>query len=178
VKFPDLLDNQLIQTIATIAPTVAEALGGPLAGLAARTVAAAVTGNAEATKEAWSASVAAQSPEALAALRKAELDFQAHLADLGIERERIAAQDRDSARQRESTVGDWTPRILAGIVILGWMLAQYVVLTAVIEPSMRELAARVLGTCDAALMLVLSYYFGSSAGSSAKNDVIDRLSAK
>jgi hypothetical protein len=37
---------------------------------------------------------------------------------------------------------------------------------------MRELIARVLGTLDSALMLVLSYYFGSSAGSAEKNQIM------
>jgi hypothetical protein len=42
----------------------------------------------------------------------------------------------------------------------------------VIEPTMRELIARVLGTLDGALMLVLSFYFGSSSGSQAKDTML------
>jgi hypothetical protein len=45
-------------------------------------------------------------------------------------------------------------------------------LTHVIDGTMRELIARVLGTLDSALMLVLSYYFGSSAGSAEKNQIM------
>jgi hypothetical protein len=41
---------------------------------------------------------------------------------------------------------------------------------------MRELVARVLGTLDGALMLVLSYYFGSSSGSQAKDDLLHKSS--
>jgi hypothetical protein len=36
----------------------------------------------------------------------------------------------------------------------------------------------VLGTLDAALMLVLGYYFGSSAGSAAKDETIKNQAAQ
>jgi hypothetical protein len=49
---------------------------------------------------------------------------------------------------------------------------QWFLLTHIIDGSMRELIARVLGTLDGALMLVLSFYFGSSAGSQAKDTMI------
>jgi len=43
-------------------------------------------------------------------------------------------------------------------------------MTNVIDPSMRELVARVLGTLDGAVIMILSFYFGSSSGSQAKDE--------
>ena len=66
------------------------------------------------------------------------------------------------------------PPILSVLVVVAWVLVQFFLLNHVIDASMRELVARVLGTLDGALMLVLSYYFGSSSGSQAKDDLIHK----
>jgi hypothetical protein len=68
------------------------------------------------------------------------------------------------------------PSILSVLVVVAWVLVQFFLLNHVIDASMRELVARVLGTLDGALMLVLSYYFGSSSGSQAKDDLLHKSS--
>ena len=68
------------------------------------------------------------------------------------------------------------PPILSVLVVVAWVLVQFFLLNHVIDASMRELVARVLGTLDGALMLVLSYYFGSSSGSQAKDDLLHKSS--
>jgi hypothetical protein len=68
------------------------------------------------------------------------------------------------------------PPILSVLVVVAWVLVQFFLLSHVIDASMRELVARVLGTLDGALMLVLSYYFGSSSGSQAKDDLLHKSS--
>ena len=68
------------------------------------------------------------------------------------------------------------PPILSVLVVVAWVLVQFFLLNHVIDASMRELVARVLGTLDGALMLVLTYYFGSSSGSQAKDDLLHKSS--
>jgi hypothetical protein len=68
------------------------------------------------------------------------------------------------------------PPILSVLVVVAWVLVQFFLLNHVIDASMRELVARVLGTLDGALMLVLSYYFGSSSGSQAKDEMLHKSS--
>jgi hypothetical protein len=116
-------------------------------------------------------------PEQLAQMKVADDDFKLKMQALGFQHieeiERMAQADRSDARGREIKTGDsWTPRLLASVVVIGWITVQYFLLTHIIDPSMREMIARVLGTLDSALMLVLSYYFGSSAGSQAKNALL------
>jgi hypothetical protein len=64
------------------------------------------------------------------------------------------------------------PPTLAILIVVAWATVQGFLLTNVIDPSMRELIARVLGTLDGALMLVLSFYFGSSSGSQTKDALL------
>ena len=110
----------------------------------------------------------------LLALKQAEADLQKHMADLGVQEDQLAYADRDSARKREETVKDWTPAMLAwlvvGLTVAGEGLMMFYGTPKTVDPIV---LGRVLGTWDSALMLVLGYYFGSSAGSAAKTDAIN-----
>jgi hypothetical protein len=148
--------------VGQIAPTLANALGGPLAGMAVKAVSTALFGHQDASEDEISAAMATATPDQLAALKKIDADFKVQMKALDIDLDRIAASDRDSARKMAMETHDWTPRILAVLIVISWGIVQWFLLHNVIEQSMRELVARVLGTLDGALMLVLSYYFGSA----------------
>lgn len=158
--------------VATVAPGIATALGGPLAGMAVSALATKMLGKPNATQAEVQAAVLGATPEDLLKLKLAEIDFQKAMSDAGIKLEELASADRANARDREIKTQDWTPRILAALVVAGWITVQFYLLRHVVDASMRELIARVLGTLDSALMLVLSYYFGSSASSKGKDDTL------
>ena len=161
--------------LGAVAPTVATVLGGPLAGLAVKAVSGALLGRDDGTPEEVAAAIQGATPEQLMAIKKVEADLKVQLKTLDVDLERIAASDRNSARDREVKTGDWTPRILAFGIVGAWAYIQYLLLTTVIDATMRELVARVLGTLDASLMAVLYYYFGSSASSARKTDALERV---
>jgi len=161
--------------LGAVAPALATAFGGPLAGLATKALADKLLGNPSASQEDVQAAVEGLKPEDMVRLKEIDAGFKKSLVDAGIKLEEIASADRASARDREIKTGDnWTPRGLALIVVTGWMTVQWFLLNHVIDDTMRELIARVLGTLDGALMLVLSYFFGSSSSSAQKNDIISR----
>jgi hypothetical protein len=84
-----------------------------------------------------------------------------------------AIDDRGSARNMAVQTKDiWTPRIVAAIVILGSFFGEGWALTHVIPAGSEVLAGRVLGTLDSALLAVLYYYFGGSAGSDRKTELL------
>ena len=161
--------------LGAVAPTVATALGGPLAGMAVKAVSSALLGRDDGTPEEVAAAIQGATPEQLMAIKKVDADLKVQLKALDVDLERIHASDRNSAREREAKTGDWTPRLLAVAIVGAWGFIQYLLLTTVIDGSMRELVARVLGTLDAALMAVLYYYFGSSASSARKTDALERV---
>jgi hypothetical protein len=158
--------------LKTVLPTVATALGGPLAGVAVNFIADKL-GLEDKTVEAVQAAISGASPEQLVQLKQIDADLQKYFAGLGIKLEEIAAADRASARDREAKTGDTlTPRALAGLIVLGWFLVQWFLLTHVVATEMREIVLRALGTLDMALGLVLGYYFGSSSSSRVKDELI------
>lgn len=164
--------------------TAVGSVGGPLGSVAANALGKALgVDKAEPSIDELGAAYANATPEQRLAAEKEEHDFADKMQAAGYDHveklEAISAADRASARDREIKTGDKiTPRALACIVVIAWVATQTVMLFHIIDPSMRELVARVLGTLDAALMLVLGYYFGSSAGSAAKDDTIKQQAGK
>jgi len=148
--------------LGSVAPAIATALGGPLVGMGVKALSTALLGHENGTEDDLAAALANPTGDQLATLKKIDADFKTQMKSLDIDLERIAASDRDSARQMAIATHDFTPRVLAVAIVAAWAVIQWFMLHNVIDASMRELVARVLGTLDGALMLVLSYYFGSA----------------
>lgn len=165
--------DSTIGLLGAVAPTLAKTLGGPLAGAAVGALSKALLGKPDGTASEIDAALSAASPEVIAAVRKADQDFEAEMGRQGIDLAKINAGDRDSARSREVATHDsWTPRILAAIVVGAVLTGEGYAMTHAIPAGAEMLVGRVLGTLDAALMCVLYYYFGSSAGSAQKNQIM------
>jgi hypothetical protein len=130
--------------------------------MAVKALSGALFGRDDASQDEIQAALANPTADQLAALKKIDADFKVQMKSLDIDLERIAASDRDSARNYAILTHDLTPRIIAILVIAAWVVVQWFLLHNIIPDAMRELIARVLGTLDGALMLVLSYYFGSA----------------
>lgn len=96
------------------------------------------------------------------------------------ELERVAAQDRDSARNREVALAqtgkrDLTPSVLAFVAIAAFAFALYVVAFRTIPEANREMFIHILGIIEGGMItLVFQYYFGSSAGSQRKTDLLKK----
>lgn len=165
--------------LTTIAPTVATAFGGPFAGMATQKLITALGLDPNTSQDDVMKAVAGATPDQMLAIKKAEQEFILDCKRLDVEVLKLQAGDRASARDREAKTGDsWTPRILAGCIIGLYIGVQYYVLGHVIDPSMREVVMRSLGTLDAAVGLILGYYFGSSLGSAQKSEHITTLTTK
>ena len=161
--------------VRTVAPAIGTALGGPVGGLAVQAISNALLGKPDAQEEEIALAVSKATPEQLLALKKADQDFAKEMRALDIDLERIAAGDRDSARNREIRTKDWTPRVLVIVVTVAWAGMMYILTTDVVPSANRELLARAMGTMDTLLVMAWAYFFGSSAGSARKSDTLDRL---
>jgi hypothetical protein len=165
--------------IGAIAPTAATILGGPLAGLATQKIITALGLPADSTPDQIGLAVAAATPEQLLELKKVDALLEVDLKKLDVNALEIMAGDSASARQREITLKDYTPRILAGIVLSLYVAINvYIFAGYGLDVTMRDLALRSLGTLDASVGLILSYYFGSSLGSHNKDSQITSLTEK
>jgi len=146
--------NELFNLLKGAAPVLANVIAGPLGGMAVAAIA-----NKLGVPPEQIPSAIQNDPEALAKIKELELEYA-----------KLTFQDRASARERESTIASSTAPfvskiitpLLALAIVSVWGLIQWFLLNNTVPQEMRELVIRVLGTMDGALMLVLSYYFGSS----------------
>lgn len=163
--------------VGKAAPILGSLLGGPAGGAVGALVSSAL-GTPAGDAQAVAAALA--DPAAAVKLREIETAHAERLQALAVQAEQqrlaadtaafaTAAQDRASARAMQAETRDLTPRLLAGAVVLGWLCVQGWLLGHTVPADMRELVSRLLGTLDAALMLVLGFYFGSSASSARKD---------
>jgi len=149
--------NELLALLKGFAPTLATVVAGPLGGAAVSAIASkfGVSDSVEAVAKAI-----AGDPEAAQKLAELELEYA-----------KLDAADRDSARKREleiatSAAAPWYSKMVTPVLAIGmfvlWGTVNLLLLNNAIPDGMREIVIRMLGSLDAANMLILSYYFGNS----------------
>lgn len=163
--------------VKAVAPTIATALGGPLAGLGVKALSEALLGKSDGTEDEIARALQYADGDQLVRLREIDTQFQAQMKALDVDLERIASQDRDSARQREIGSRDsWTPRIIGGMALGGFLWSVYWVLSGQVagmnDPTTVALVGTLVGYVSAKADQVVSYYFGSSAGSARKTEAM------
>lgn len=166
--------------IGAVAPWIATAMGTPLAGMAVEAAAGAL-GLSEKTVDAVKTAISGATPEQMLALKNADAEFALKMQALGFEHvealEKLAIEDRASARQREMTVKDLTPSVLGYIVTIGFFgLLGYLATHDVPNTSERILDV-MIGSLGTAWIGIINYYYGSSSGSSRKTELLAQAPA-
>ena len=166
----------LLNIVKTVAPSIATAVGGPLAGMATRAISEALLGKPDGTEDELLQAAKTATPEQLLALKNAEQDFAIKMRELDIDLELISNEDRNNARNREIKTKDITPKILAGGITFGYFGVLFYMLTHGLPTTGGSEAMLVmLGTLGTAWGGVVAYYFGSSAGSREKTDQLNQV---
>lgn len=171
MKLPD----NLKAIIAAVAPALGTALGGPI-GAAAGVILARALGTTKpdgtVDEAATAAVLATASPDTLLKIKTAELDFQKHMADLGVTMEQIAADDRKSARLLQLGEKSRLVPALAVIIVVAFiaMVGSTLLGFSHVEGA---LAGTLVGYLSAKCEQVVGFYFGSSAGSARKDEILN-----
>jgi hypothetical protein len=158
--------------LGQLAPTIATAIGGPVAGMAVKALAGALGLSQDASSDDVQTALMNATPEQLAAVKKIDADFKVQMKELDIDLERIAAGDRDSARNMQMQTNDWIPRAMAVMVTFGFFGILTWLLTKGVPPTGSETLIYMLGALGTAWTGIVQFYFGSSAGSKAKTDAL------
>lgn len=162
-------------TLKQLAPTVASALGGPLAGIAVQALGS-VFGVSEPTQSKIAEVItnSQMTPESIAKLKELELQYQNEEKERGFKYAELAFKDRDSARNANVSGGIQKYLFVMSVLLLALALgAEIVVLFYGYPKTVPDIVVgRVLGLLDSVAMLVLSYYYGTSSSSSQKNELL------
>lgn len=163
------------QTLMKFAPTVASALGGPLAGTAVVAIGE-LLGITNPTEDSISNAISSGklTPEQISNLKELELKYQAEEKERGFRYEELAFKDRDSARKANVEGGIQKNLFWMSIFLLSITIGTEI--TILFNGYPKELSeiivGRVLGLMDSVSLLVLSYWYGTTNGSAQKNTLL------
>jgi hypothetical protein len=165
--------------LKTVAPWLGTALGGPLGGMAVSFIADKM-GLQDKTVDAVKAAILGMTPEQALALKTGDQEFALHMQELGFKQitdlEALAVKDRDSARQREVALKDNTNKVLAAVIVGGFMTMVGATLMGWTRAE-SVMAGTLIGYLSAKADQVLSYYFGSNKESARKTELIAQAPA-
>lgn len=148
--------------VSTVAPLLGTALGGPLGGLALKTLGEAL-GLDEHTEEAISAAITGASPELLLKIKQADQQFAKDMKVLDVDIERIAAADRGGAREMQIQTRAKTPAVLSWVIVIAALgLEGYIMMAGIPTAVPDVVAGRILGTLDASLLTVITFWLGAA----------------
>lgn len=166
-----------LDTIKVIAPTVATALGSPLAGAAILAIGE-LFGMKEPTQGKIKDLIESGNltGEMVVQMKELELRYKNEELERGFKYAELEFKDVDSARGREIAVKDHTNQILAYIVVIAFISTAVAVLGGYAKVE-SVLAGTIIGYVSAKCEQVLSYYFGSSKSSARKTEIIAQSDA-
>jgi hypothetical protein len=166
-----------MDTIKKVAPVVASALGGPLAGVAVSALGE-LFGIEEPTQEKIRVAIETGNltGEQISAIRQLEMKLKAEEAERGFKYAELEFKDRDSARKANVEGGTtrmlfWMSLVLL-IITLG---SELIVLFQGYPKTLPEIiVGRILGLMDSVALMVLAYWYGTTNGSARKTDMLNQ----
>jgi len=156
--------------LKTIAPTIATALGGPFGGLAYEAVSKVLgVSQDDAKKMLDDGKLTA---EQIASVQQAEIALKAKAQELGLDFAKLENEDRDSARKMQIANHSWIPPTMAIIVTIGFFGILFALMSGKVVKGDEVMI--MLGSLGTAWTGIISFYFGSSASSQKKDDLLHK----
>jgi hypothetical protein len=151
-----------------IAPTIATCLGGPLAGLAVTAISKALGVDEDKVQD--TINQGKLNADQIVAIKQAEIELEKSAQELGLNFEQLAVQDRASARDLQKETKSIVPPVLSVLVTIGFFGILIGLMTGRIVTS--DALMLMLGSLGTAWTGIIAFYFGSSASSQAKDQMI------
>jgi len=151
-----------------LVPTIATCLGGPLAGLAVTAVSKALGIDEDKVQDVIDSGKL--SADQISSLKQAEIELQRQAQELGLNFEQLAVQDRASARDLQKETKSFIPPVLSILVTIGFFGILGGLMSGKIMTS--DALMLMLGSLGTAWTGIIAFYFGSSASSQAKDQMI------
>ncbi len=154
-----------------IAPTIATAMGGPLAGMAVSAISKAIGVDPDKVGDLISNNKL--TAEQIAQVKIAEIELQKQAQELGLNFEKLEVEDRKSARSMQAATRSIVPPLLAAIITIGFFSILIMMMLGKVDGN-NPTILMMLGSLSTAWTGIVAYYFGSSAGSQAKTDLLSK----
>lgn len=177
------------KTLQAVAPTLATALAGPLAGAAVSALGNAILGKPDATIEDIGTAIASGqlTPEQMVAMQQADIAFKTRMAEIGLDLSKLEIQadadvmkDIQDARARQVATKDYMPQIIFGLLLMVYVVEVMMFFYGKMpeDDYTRALMTRAFATVETGLTGAIAYFLGSSRGSKTANDTVRNIASK
>jgi hypothetical protein len=160
-----------MEWLKQIAPTIATAMGGPLAGMAVSAIYKAIGVDEDKVSDLIKDNKL--TADQIAQVKIAEIELQKQAQELGLNFAKLEVDDRKSARDMQVATRSWIPPLLAAAVTVGFFGILGMMLLGKVD-SNNPAILMMLGSLGTAWTGIIAYYFGSSAGSQAKTEMLGK----
>lgn len=151
-------------------------LAGPYGAIASKILTPILGLKPDAKEDDYAAALAKATPEQIEAIKQGEQQFQLQMKQLDIqsvdELEKIAAADRASARDMQIQTKSKIPGALAVSIVIGFFILLGGMMFGKLHPADNQALLLLLGSLTMGFGAVINYYFGSSAGSDRKTELL------
>ena len=158
-----------MEWLKTLAPTIATALGTPLAGMAVAAISKAIGCEPDEVQGIISSNKL--TAEQVASIQLAELELKKQAQSMNLDFEQLAVADRKSARDMQIATKSYLTPSLAVIIVTSF-IGVVVATLAGFSKIESAMAGTLIGYLSAKAEQVISFYFGSSASSQRKDEMI------
>jgi len=162
--------------LGSVAPTIARTLGGPFGNLAAAALEGIFPGDSQAKIE---QQLANANPDTLLKLKQAEQDFQIRTQELGLTEQQLFLEDVQESRLLAREKGMAPHMTLTALLIGGYFAIFMAVLSGYVSPAegLKDIALILLGVLAGEVPRIMAWWFGSTNGSSDKNQYMAAIAA-
>ena len=149
--------------LKSLAPTIASAAGGPMAGMAVK-MAAKKLGLPDTATANEIEDLIEREPDKAVMVREADKDFKNRIREMEIDLESFKTEVEDRKDARENFGTDWTPKVFSVLTLLLYGAFVMIVTLMPHDQNDETIISLVLGQLSGILGTAAAFFYGSSSG--------------
>ena len=149
--------------LKSLAPTIASAAGGPMAGMAVK-MAAKKLGLPDTATANEIEDLIEREPDKAVMVREADKDFKNRIREMEIDLESFKTEVEDRKDARENFATDWTPKVFSVLTLLLYGAFVMIVTLMPHDQNAETIISLVLGQLSGILGTAAAFFYGSSSG--------------
>lgn len=149
--------------LKSLAPTIASAAGGPMAGMAVK-MAAKKLGLPDTATANEIEDLIEREPDKAVMVREADKEFKDYIREMEIDLESFKTEVEDRKDARENFATDWTPKVFSVLTLLLYGAFVMIVTLMPHDQNDETIISLVLGQLSGILGTAAAFFYGSSSG--------------
>ena len=149
--------------LKSLAPTIASAAGGPMAGMAVK-MAAKKLGLPDTATANEIEDLIEREPDKAVMVREADKEFKDYIREMEIDLESFKTEVEDRKDARENFATDWTPKVFSVLTLLLYGAFVMIVTLMPHDQNDETIISLVLGQLSGILGTAAAFFYGGSSG--------------